>query len=239
MRLLFIGNSHTFYNSLPEILRLVGEANGHAIEYETCFGGGYTYADHWGTSRTRRLIEQGGWDAVILQPSGTESVTFEARETVTYGGKLAAAAREHGAEVIWFQTHAYDAQSAGVQSRMRGLGGQALKRLPSMAECSRQLFETLQQEHGGRIAAVGMAWERVKAMPGMPGLYAGDGYHPSPWGSLLGALVFYRVLFEAMPESIPERMMVPAELGSSWGGKVKIEPEAAVMTGFREALSAI
>jgi len=237
MRLLFIGNSHTFYNSLPEMLRLLAEANGADIAYETCFGGGYTYADHWGTRRTRRLLEQGGWDEVILQPSGTESVTFEARETVAHGGKLAVAAGESG--VIWFQTHAYDARSAGVQSRMRGLGGQALQRLPKMAECSRQLFEMLQREYGGRIARVGAAWEAVKAIPDAPNLYAADGYHPAPWGTLLGALVFYRLLFEASPKRVPDSLVVPAELGSSWGGKVELQLKSEVLLAFVKAVSEI
>lgn len=46
-RALFIGNSYTYYNNLPDILRVMAEADGRRLEVRMVAPGGWRLKDHW------------------------------------------------------------------------------------------------------------------------------------------------------------------------------------------------
>lgn len=75
LSVLFIGNSLTFFNGMPEILEglfELGNAGSVFIGAEVAPNVGLQ--DHWEGGGTRARIAQGGWDIVVLQqgPSATE-----------------------------------------------------------------------------------------------------------------------------------------------------------------------
>jgi hypothetical protein len=68
LRVLFIGNSYTYFNNLPEVLAKLAEA-GHQkkVEFVMEAPGGWRLQDHWDRGEARKAIKGQRWDYVVLQ----------------------------------------------------------------------------------------------------------------------------------------------------------------------------
>ncbi len=66
-RVLFLGNSYTYYNDLPQLLTDLAADMGHVVETASNTPGGYTLQDHASNDTSLDLIAEGGWDFVVLQ----------------------------------------------------------------------------------------------------------------------------------------------------------------------------
>src|SRR4051812_45886499 len=64
---LFIGNSYTYVNNLPQIVADVASSMGDSLIYDSYAIGGYTLEQHFADSNCTNKIKAGGWDYVILQ----------------------------------------------------------------------------------------------------------------------------------------------------------------------------
>jgi hypothetical protein len=69
VRILFIGNSYTYFNDLPRTLQAMALASepSAAIEVGTALIGGATLKQHWGDTAVIEKIRHGEWDYVVLQ----------------------------------------------------------------------------------------------------------------------------------------------------------------------------
>ena len=47
LRVLVVGNSYTFVNGVPDMLKQMAEAKGHELEYEQQTPGGRSFQQHW------------------------------------------------------------------------------------------------------------------------------------------------------------------------------------------------
>ena len=66
-RVLFLGNSYTYYNDLPQLLTDLAADMGHVVETAANTPGGYTLQGHASNDTSLDLIAEGGWDFVVLQ----------------------------------------------------------------------------------------------------------------------------------------------------------------------------
>ena len=66
-RVLFLGNSYTYYNDLPQLLTDLAADMGHVVETAANTPGGYTLQDHASNDTSLDLIAESGWDFVVLQ----------------------------------------------------------------------------------------------------------------------------------------------------------------------------
>ena len=64
-KVLFIGNSYTYVNNLPELVSSMYGASGDGFEYVMSVPGGCTFQQHCTLSLP--YIQQGDWDYVVLQ----------------------------------------------------------------------------------------------------------------------------------------------------------------------------
>ena len=78
LKLLFIGNSLTYGNSLPSMLEaMANDAVGEQVlQVEMVTIGGGTLSQHWYDGRALAAIQKGGWDYVILQDHSTLGPTW-------------------------------------------------------------------------------------------------------------------------------------------------------------------
>lgn len=78
MKLLFIGNSHTYYNAMPEIVQELFAAVGQKAHVTMLAMGGKNLAYHAASQNALFNIRYGGYDAVIVQDkaSGFEPAAF-------------------------------------------------------------------------------------------------------------------------------------------------------------------
>src|SRR5262245_1702678 len=70
-RVLFIGNSYTNFNDLPEIVAVLGAAGGHPLETRMVAPGGWRLKDHFEKGDARPVLHEGRWDFVVLQEQST------------------------------------------------------------------------------------------------------------------------------------------------------------------------
>lgn len=67
IRVLFTGNSLTYFNDLPATVAALGRSAGTPIEYDTVARPDCSLEDHWNQGDARRAIGRGGWTWVVLQ----------------------------------------------------------------------------------------------------------------------------------------------------------------------------
>ena len=69
---LFVGNSYTFYNDLPEMVKQIALSFGDTLNYESSTPGGASFAMHATNATTIFKINQQAWDYVVLQAQSQE-----------------------------------------------------------------------------------------------------------------------------------------------------------------------
>jgi hypothetical protein len=172
-RVLFVGNSWTYYHDMPQMVQRLAASDGGA---RPVLAVSYTRPgwDLESASRDRRLvrlIEDASWDTVVLQEQtgrARSSVEERSRETDPYVRELQSRIQARGARTLLYMTWPY---------RDRSDLGSVL---------------------GLPVAPVGTAlsesyWRRSELV-----LWLEDG-HPNRAGSFLAACVFYAALARRDP----------------------------------------
>jgi hypothetical protein len=188
--ILFIGNSLTYANDLPAMVRRVGEAAGNDLRVDLAAGPDMAVIDHTlEGSDALRKIAGGRWDVVVLQQGPTPAGIC--RDTLIIAAmRLAPAIRRAGGRPALFLpwTRASYAGPIDEVAESATLAARAV---------------------GGEVIPIGIAWRQALAAdPTLP-LYAGDGYHPAPAGTLLSALTAYERLAGADATTIPSKALEP------------------------------
>mmetsp|Transcript_139261 Transcript_139261/g.444421 ORF Transcript_139261/g.444421 Transcript_139261/m.444421 type:complete len:521 (+) Transcript_139261:3-1565(+) len=106
-RVLFIGNSFTFVNDLPQQLAQVANSMGRSVHVATSVIGGCTlYAQRVGeNNRTAKLLEQ-EWDYIVLQDQSLVPTVKAAREKYLYPAIDDFVHRKRRAKLVLYMTWA-------------------------------------------------------------------------------------------------------------------------------------
>src|SRR6266480_3817529 len=69
IRVLFVGNSFTFFNNMPEMLKVLAASHQGGPRFETrmVVAPGATLQQLWDRGEARRVIKSSRWDFVVLQ----------------------------------------------------------------------------------------------------------------------------------------------------------------------------
>ena len=104
---LFIGNSYTYVNNLPDLVSQMYAESGDSFDYTMSAPGGCTFQQHCSVSLP--YIQQGGWDYVVLQeqsqlPSFPESQFMQ--ESYPYAQELCSLIRQYSpdAKIVFYMT---------------------------------------------------------------------------------------------------------------------------------------
>ena len=183
-KVLFIGNSHTYLNFMPQMLLALVNAGdqGHELMVDQCTGEGAGLGWHWKNPTSRAKITEEPWDFVVLQDrSGGPLEELESFER--HAGLLDSEIRKQAARTIFYMTWA---------NRTR----------PDTQQGLAEAYAKMARKLGAILSPVGLAWEAVHREQPDVELYHRDGRHANPVGSYLAACVFYSVLFSASPEGL-------------------------------------
>ena len=74
-RVLFLGNSYTYVNDLPQIIHDVALSAGDTLVFDSYTPGGYQLIDHSTDAISQNKIMTGGWDYVVIQGQSQEPIT--------------------------------------------------------------------------------------------------------------------------------------------------------------------
>lgn len=195
VRVLFVGNSLTFYNDMPGMFAALADSGGHQVQVAQSAFPGYSLARHSVDDRTTAKLEEQSWDYVILQEQSALPIIPGERDqsVVPAALKLDGAIREQGAETVLFLTWAYrDGYPQG------GHDG-----YEAMQAALRDSYVGIAGELGASLAPVGAAWQQALEQDPELSLWEPDGIHPNAEGSYLAAAVFYAALFDESPAGLP------------------------------------
>ncbi len=191
---LFIGNSYTSVNDLPNTFREVALSLGDTVSVASSAPGGYTLFDHAYYAPTLAAIGSQQWDFVVMQEQSQLGALPVDATTTELGAQQLLAAIEQNYEctypvfyMTWGRQNG-DPDNCGAFPFMCTYDG--------MQQALRDNYVALAQWYDAYTAPVGVAWKVVRDTHPLIDLYALDGSHPSVEGTYLAACVFYCTLFQ-------------------------------------------
>lgn len=174
-KLLFIGNSLTYTNDLPNLVKDYAQSKGKSISVKSVAYGNYALIDHWEDGEIQTLIETQSYNYVIVQ-QGPSSQAFGKALLLEYGEKISDLCRENYTNLafymVWPSITYYDTFQ-GVIDNYR-------------------LVATLNNDI---LCPVGEVWKSHFDTTNDFSYYGSDGFHPSLEGSQVAAQVIYEALF--------------------------------------------
>lgn len=192
---LFVGNSYTAVNDLPNWVRLVGASQGDTFEVTSFAPGGRTFQGHSQDPQLMMLIQQKNYDAVILQEqSQIPSFPIDQVETDCYpfAKSLVDSIRANNpfAKIVFYMTWGRkdgDAQNCPNWPPVCTFKG--------MNQLLHDRYIQMAKDNYTWVAPVGAAWRDIRDTTNI-NLYQTDGSHPSFEGTHLAALTIYQTLFQ-------------------------------------------
>lgn len=194
LRVLFVGNSFTFYNSMPELVHKLAEGDKRTrpvfvVEYTKPR---WTLRGASSDDRLPAVLEEARWDFVVLQEQSQllSLPEWRPRETYPFARALEREISLAGGQTVLFMTWGYED------------GDRRNYREDTFSAMQQRLADgywDLGAELSAPVAPVGLAWqEALLRRPGLD-LWDSDGKHPNAAGSYLAACVFYAMLSDADP----------------------------------------
>ena len=202
LAVLFIGNSLTYSNDLPDLLKhLLEVAQDDPVHIEAVAFPDYGLPDHWVSGSSRSRIAAGGWDVVILQqgPSATEGRPYLLEYTEFFDQEIRAQGGETALFMVW-------------PARSRFFD------FPGVLDS----YRTAAERVDGVFFPAGEAWRAAWETDPDLAFYGPDGFHPTLLGSYLAAVVMMEKLTGHDPRELPPMIQRA-------GGNVPLEPEVATL----------
>ena len=168
LKILFIGNSHTYYNDMPLLVKKRFDEEDFACSVVMLAHPGWFLSQHVEDPEAKFNILYGGYDYVVLQehshPFGPVEKYFDAVRTLT--GWI----KESGSIPVIYLTW-------------------SKKDEPEMQQLMTDAHRQIAAETGSLTALVGEKWWKYKENHPDLEMYAEDGGHASPAGSAFAAEV--------------------------------------------------
>lgn len=198
-RALFIGNSYTAYNNLPQLTADVALSAGDTLEVASSTPGGYTFEGHLSNPATIDLISQGTWDFVVLQQQSQMPafpISQVEAETFPFATQLndSILAYNPCAETVFYMTWG---RENGDQQNCANWP--PVCTYEGMDDLLRERYMMMAEMNEGIVSPVSVVWRYLRENNPEIELFASDGSHPSPTGSYVAAVCFYTSLFRKSP----------------------------------------
>ncbi len=193
LRVLFIGNSLTYRNDLPQVVKQLAAARGRRVETQMVAHSLWSLAGHWRNGEALRAIEQGHWDYVVLQDYSTSAVQERDRMFVA-ASAFDTAIRKAGAKTVLFMTWARRTQGASQNT-------------------INDTYDALGAQLHATVVPVGTAWGIMRREHPQIELHKLelllDRRHPNEKGTYLAACMFVRSLLGESVAGLPADVRDP------------------------------
>jgi hypothetical protein len=198
LRVLFLGNSYTHVNNLPQLVSDVALSAGDALFFDSYAPGGYRLQDHNNDITGKNKIMAGGWNYVVLQGQSQEPVLSPAQ--FSNGGlALYKLIRQYNPCAVTMPYMTWGRKN-GDASNCSAFP--LMCTYPLMDSALKARYLDLTDFINGEVSPVSAVWKYLrKNHPGIE-LYQADESHPSLAGSYAAACCFYVALFKKDPTLI-------------------------------------
>ena len=199
---LFIGNSYTAFNNLPQLTYNVALSVGDTLIYDAHTPGGQRFLNHAVNATALAKISDNDWDFVALQGQSQETAfpDFQLEdEVLPYAQALCDSIRANNTcsmpvfYMTWGRKNG-DASNCPFAPWFCTYEG--------MDSVINQNYRRMANENEALVSPVGAAWHYIRDNHPSLELYNADESHPSPLGSYAAACCFYTIFFEKDPTLI-------------------------------------
>jgi len=174
--ILFIGNSLTYTNNLPLLVKKYAKLKGKKINTKIIAFPNYAIEDHWNDGQVQKLISSKKYDFVILQ-QGPSSQSDGRKMLIEYGEKYNSLCKLNEVKLCYFMVwpslnyyHTFD---------------DVIKNHKDAALVNDSI-----------LLPVGKVWKEYIDSTKSNEYYSSDGFHPSIKGSQIAAKVIIEHLFQ-------------------------------------------
>lgn len=190
LKVLFIGNSFTYYWDMPLIFAelVAGEDPKRELKVYEAVMGGVTLQDLWQGKVQDVIKKDGPWDFVVLQEQSRRPFE-DAQKMYAFSRLLNEFGKKAGARTAFFETWAD-------------------KATPENQKKLTDSYKTIAQECGAIVVPVGQAFTAASLKAPEINIYEPDLHHSSLPGSYLAACVFYAKLTGKNPQGLPFQMRI-------------------------------
>ncbi len=237
LRVLFIGNSYTYFNNLPDLFAHLAAStpNPKQVDTQMVVEGGATLQKLWDEGNARTAIRQGHWDFVVLQE----------QSTLGEAGVINGIAQINKPAAFYQAARLFDSEIKQAGARTVFFLTWARQNSPESQVKLNSAYETIAREVGARLAPVGPAWQKALQKDPKLALHQSDKSHPTPAGSYLAACVFYAVFFGESPAGAAHRVLGrpvdgagrPIALESSSGNSTELANLPTAEAAFLQAIA--
>lgn len=190
LSVLFVGNSLTYVNDLPTVVKrfAAGSPLRSEITVRSITPGSARFSDHWRNGQVTAELRRHPPDVLILQGQSTEPL-YEPQDFSHYAELLKGEADRARTTTVLFATWARPRGDEYYRDPSSGGSPDEMQMRLNTA------YESLASDLGAVLAPVGLAWQR--AQRDIPDIELLDGtQHPTPAGTYLAAAVLCRVLLQ-------------------------------------------
>jgi len=172
---LFVGNSLTYSNDLPDLVAGIAKDSGISIITEMIAYPNYALEDHWNDGRLQTLIATKHYDFVVVQ-QGPSSQQEGRMMLLDYGARIKALCEKNNSRLAFFMVWP-------AFSNFQHFDG-VIKNYSEAASATHSL-----------LCPVGQVWKTHFSKTNDYSYYGPDMFHPSQKGSEVAAKVIFETLF--------------------------------------------
>lgn len=174
--ILFLGNSLTYSNDLPDLVAKMGSEQKKKIKTLQMAYPNYALEDHWNEGKLQETITQESIDYLVIQ-QGPSSQADGRTSLLDYGARIKTLCDKHQTKLAFFMVW----PSIQNWSTFDGV----IKNYDQAAKANTAI-----------ICPVGKEWKMYIESTKDYSYYGPDGFHPSLEGSKFAARIIYESLFE-------------------------------------------
>lgn len=184
VRVLFIGNSFTYYHDLPRMIAELAKAGKQrTLVHDRETPGGCTLEKHWKDGKALAKIQMRAWDYVVLQDQ-SQAPLLKRDSMFEYGKKFDEEIKNRKSKTVLYLTW-------------------ALQNQPEDQVAISKAYRDLAKMLNAEVAPVGDAWAAALQANPKRILHEADRKHPNATGTYLAACVFYATFYARSPEGLP------------------------------------
>jgi hypothetical protein len=189
IKVLFVGNSFTYYNNLPQVVSAMAKSQDLIIDTRHSTAGGASLQDHWKRQKgtqTRKMIKDENWDYVVFNNHSLSTINAP-KTFLKFSKKFANLVRKKGAEPVFMMTWAYKSNPL---------------MLPTIVKMYKELSELTNSDY---VPCGPLFANSMKYRPNLELFH--DDKHPSPNGTYLLGLAFYKYFTGQNTAKIPNNVV--------------------------------
>ncbi|WP_298556744.1 SGNH/GDSL hydrolase family protein [uncultured Algibacter sp.] len=174
--ILFIGNSLTYTNDLPELVKTKAKYSGYNIQIEVIAYPNYAISDHWKDGKVQKLISSKKFSIVIIQ-QGPSSQTKGKNTLIDYGKKYSEICNKNNTLLayfmVWPSLNYYDTFDGVIEN-----------------------YKLAAETNDAILCPVGEVWKNYFNTSKKFDYYGTDNFHPSKKGSNIAAEVILKSILK-------------------------------------------